>query len=609
MAAKLSVRVGRRTDTSSCIATELLPEWVVAGVVAGVAAGGVAADGFAEVVAVVAGVAAGEVVAEAVVEVAVEAVGEVAADVDAAAAAVEAAAEVVAEAVVGVAAEAVAAVVADEAVADEGDIVVADVCAADAAGFAAEDVAVVAAGAEAVGSAGPVDYECIGNVAEHSVGSVLGGLAPAVVFDVAGGSDAVGTAAGFDGLAEIAETAEHVADVELADYGCTGLVDRLVTADAKARLRAIRRRKQAAHEAIRLQVDGRLPFYTCLTGPVLADMYHAKDRGKSLAIAGLLPYIGPALGPIVGGLAAQHLWWPWLFWILSIFDAAFSVLGFFVIRESYTPVLLQRKAKKIAACNNSVGSSRVSVRSRARLFIREFFSQFGPAISRPVNLLIHRPIIQLLSIAMAIQFGIYTLVLSTFASLWITKYRQSETSASIHYIAIALGAFLCAQGGGRLMDYMWRRTTAACPDREPTPEYRIPYIITGLVPTGAGLLWYAWAAENSVHWAVVDFGVFFFTCGSFMFAQGMMAYLVDEFSSTRAASASAATRLWTYILGFAFPIFAPALYEKLGYGWGNSLLALLFIALGAPITLVIWLWGDRIRAIGRTAEDEKERIL
>ncbi|KAH6989382.1 major facilitator superfamily domain-containing protein [Ilyonectria sp. MPI-CAGE-AT-0026] len=342
-----------------------------------------------------------------------------------------------------------------------------------------------------------------------------------------------------------------------------------------------------------------------LTGPVMADMYHAKDRGKSLAIAGLLPYIGPALGPIVGGLAAQHLWWPWLFWILSIFNAVCLVLGFFVIHESYAPVLLRRKAKKLAAALNS---SRVSTRIRARVFFNDVFVRLRPAISRPINLFIHRPIIQLIAIAMAIEFGIYTLVLSTFASLWITRYDQSETAASLHYIAIALGAFACAQVGGRLMDFMWRRTTAAQPDQEPTPEYRIPYIVTGFIPAVAGLFWYAWSAQSGSHWAVVDVGIFCFTCGAFMFAQGMTAYLVDEFTSTRAASASAATRLWTYILGFIFPIFAPQLYKKLGYGWGNSLLAFLFVALGAPIVLIIWLWGGRIRAIGRTAEDEKEQL-
>ncbi|KAL6412326.1 MFS multidrug transporter [Ilyonectria robusta] len=197
--------------------------------------------------------------------------------------------------------------------------------------------------------------------------------------------------------------------------------------------------------------------------------------------------------------------------------------------------------------------------------------------------------VTLIAMAMAIEFGIYTLVLSTFASLWITRYDQSETASSLHYIAIALGAFACAQVGGRLMDFMWRRTTAAQPDQEPTPEYRIPYIVTGFIPAVAGLFWYAWSAQSGSHWAVVDVGIFCFTCGAFMFAQGMTAYLVDEFTSTRAASASAATRLWTYILGFIFPIFAPQLYKKLGYGWGNSLLAFLFVALGAPIVLIIWL--------------------
>lgn len=337
----------------------------------------------------------------------------------------------------------------------------------------------------------------------------------------------------------------------------------------------------------------------------MADMYHAKDRGKSLAIAGLLPYLGPALGPIVGGLAAQHLWWPWLFWILSIFNAVCLMLGFFVIHESYAPVLLRRKAKKLTAAPNSSG---VSTRIRVRVFFNDVFVRLRPAISRPINLFIHRPIIQLIAIAMAIEFGIYTLVLSTFASLWITRYDQSETAASLHYIAIALGAFACAQVGGRLMDFMWRRTTAAQPDQEPTPEYRLPYIVTGFIPAVAGLFWYAWSAQSGSHWAVVDVGIFCFICGAFMFAQGMTAYLVDEFTSTRAASASAATRLWTYILGFIFPIFAPQLYKKLGYGWGNSLLAFLFVALGAPIVLIIWLWGGRIRAVGRTAEDEKERF-
>ncbi|OAA64725.1 Major facilitator superfamily domain, general substrate transporter [Niveomyces insectorum RCEF 264] len=345
-----------------------------------------------------------------------------------------------------------------------------------------------------------------------------------------------------------------------------------------------------------------------LTSPVLADMYSAKDRGKSIAIASLLPYLGPALGPIIGGLAAQHLWWPWLFWILSAFDAVFLVLGFFVIHETYAPVLLARKARRLTRDGGAAASTEDKTRSlsqKGRRFLDELLIRMKPAILRPVKLLISRPIIQIVGISMALQFGIYILALSTFASLWITRYGQSETSASLHYIAIALGAYVCAQGGGRLMDWLWRRKVARFPNREPTPEYRMPYVLSGLLPLVAGLFWYAWAAETECHWVVVDLGIFFFTCGGFVFAQGLLAYLVDEFGSSRAASANAATRLLTYLLGFAFPIFAPKLYLTLGYGWGNSLLAFLFVAICFPIAALLWFRGERIRSVGRKADGEK----
>ena len=76
----------------------------------------------------------------------------------------------------------------------------------------------------------------------------------------------------------------------------------------------------------------------------MTDMFHEKDRGKSLAIASLFPYLGPALGPILGGLVSQLVEWPWLFYIVSIVEAVVLVLGILVLRETYTPVLLRRKA-------------------------------------------------------------------------------------------------------------------------------------------------------------------------------------------------------------------------------------------------------------------------
>lgn len=335
-----------------------------------------------------------------------------------------------------------------------------------------------------------------------------------------------------------------------------------------------------------------------MTGPVLADVYEAKDRGKGIAIANLLPYLGPALGPIVGGIAAQHLHWQWLFWILSIFDAIVIVIGYFVIKESYHQIILERKAAAFAKAKNpslKKGKQRLSFDG-----FHEFWRRLRTGLALPIKLLLFRPIVQLIALAAAIEFGIYSLVLSTFAELFITHYHQSQTTASLHYISIALGAACSAQIGNRLMDKIWHyMSTVRHPEKEPIPEYRIPYMIPGLMLGIPGILIYGWAAQYTIHWIVVDIGAMLFTCGSFMFTQALLAYLIDEFTQKHAASAGASSRLATYLFAFFFPIFAPQLYEKLGYGWGASLLGFIFAALAIPAVAIFWWFGERIRALGR----------
>ncbi|KAL3297785.1 MFS general substrate transporter [Colletotrichum asianum] len=57
------------------------------------------------------------------------------------------------------------------------------------------------------------------------------------------------------------------------------------------------------------------------------------------------------------------------------------------------------------------------------------------------------------------------------------------------------------------------------------------------------------------------------------------------------------------VLGFVFPIFAPQLFKTLGYGWGNSLLAFIFMVLGLPAPLVLWFWGERLRNLGKKGHE------
>lgn len=168
----------------------------------------------------------------------------------------------------------------------------------------------------------------------------------------------------------------------------------------------------------------------------MADMYGKKDRGKAVAIASLLPYLGPALGPILGGIVSQRVAWQWIFWIMCAFNGLATLVGVLCVRESYTPVLLLRKSSDL---NIEAPSLKASLK---RLTV---------GLWRPLRLLFRRPIVQIIGLILALDFAIYTLLLGTYANLFIDKYGQSQSTSSLHYIAIAIGATAAAQVGGRLM--------------------------------------------------------------------------------------------------------------------------------------------------------------
>ncbi|KAK8055990.1 MFS transporter [Apiospora rasikravindrae] len=329
-----------------------------------------------------------------------------------------------------------------------------------------------------------------------------------------------------------------------------------------------------------------------LTGPILADMYGPSDRGKSLAIASLLPYLGRALGPIVGGLVSQHLRWQLLFWTMSAASAVITVLGLLLLRETYGKILLQRISQEVPS-----SSPQVKPRPFTTAYLRSILCPIQTALLRPLKLLRHRPIVTFLSLNIALNFSIYFLVLSTFAQMWIDR-GQTPTESSLNYIAIAAGAVIGTQTGGPLMDWLWRfqrdkhRQQPAASTGQPS-EPEIAETATAVASEGHD-------EEDEAVPEYLDVGIGVFCCASFMLSQGFYAYLFDEFGAGEAASANAAARMLSNLLAFVFPLFAPQLYSgPLGYGWGNGLLALVFVALGAPSVVVLWCWGPRLRAMGK----------
>lgn len=334
--------------------------------------------------------------------------------------------------------------------------------------------------------------------------------------------------------------------------------------------------------------------------PVLADIWRSEERGLSYMLSAVVPMFGPAIGPIIGGVITQKASWRWIFWTLSLFDVVLVIIGFLFLPETYGVVLLGRKAAKL---RKETGQPYYFAKSsskggRVEKDTDPLLGRILHSLGRPLRLLLTHPFIWVMALCLAFQFGLMYIMLATLATIAIDTYGQSELASGLHYIAFVVGNTVAAQLGGRLMDRVWARLTKRAGGNTTAPEFRVPLMVPGIVLLPLGLLLYGWAAERRWHWIVVDVGIAIFGCGTISNQQAMQAYVTESYLEY-VASATAASQFLRYFAGFGFPTFAPAMFERLGYGWANTMLACIYLVIAAPAPALLWFYGPKLRSMGR----------
>lgn len=324
-------------------------------------------------------------------------------------------------------------------------------------------------------------------------------------------------------------------------------------------------------------------------GGVLSDLFTAEERGKAMSIYSLAPLLGPAIGPIAGAFIAENTSWRWIFFATTIADALIQAAGVFLLQETYAPVLLRwRKEKLIRETGNTSLHTDFDDPDKT---VRDILTT---AFKRPFRMLLTQPIIQILALYMMYLYGLMYLVLSTFPTLW-ASYGMSTGIGGLNYIALGLGFFLGAQMCAPLQDRIYAHMKRRYGVSVGRPEFRVPMMAPGALLVPVGLVIYGWTAQYRTHWIGPDVGVALFTMGVIIGFQCIQGFLVDTYTRY-AASAVAAGTVLRSLAGFGFPLFAPSLYAKLDYGWGNTLLAFIGILVGWPGPILLWKYGPTLRA-------------
>ena len=323
---------------------------------------------------------------------------------------------------------------------------------------------------------------------------------------------------------------------------------------------------------------------------MVVDLFNPEERGESMAVYTLAPLMGPCLGPLFSGWIIQG-WgpdkWRWIFWVSTMFGAAVAVLGLLVLRETYAPVLLARKARRL---RKETGNPRLHTAFERKL---PFSTHALHMVLRPGIFFCTQPVVTVPCLFQGLVFGSQFLMMTEFPRTYKAVYQQPPGIASLHYIALLLGYLLCGQGGGRLIDVIYRRLQQRN-GGVGKPEFKLPLMIITGVLTPCGMLIFGWTLRYHVFWLVPDIGLFLMATGVRGAVFTATLYVADAVP-VYSASATSTMVMMRGLLGFAFPLFSPQMYDRLGQGWGNSVLALTCALLGIPAPFLFFRYGEKLR--------------
>jgi hypothetical protein len=137
------------------------------------------------------------------------------------------------------------------------------------------------------------------------------------------------------------------------------------------------------------------------------------------------------------------------------------------------------------------------------------------------------------------------------------------------------------------------------------PEERLPIMVFGSILLPVGLFWLAWTSNPSIPWPAEVFAGVAIATGLFIIYISCLLYIVDCYLSIANSAVSANTMVRS-VFGASFPLFARAMYVKLGVAWATSTLAFIAVAM-IPVPILFLKYGARLRAWSRNHRLEREK--
>uniref|UniRef100_A0A8H7NF07 Major facilitator superfamily (MFS) profile domain-containing protein n=1 Tax=Bionectria ochroleuca TaxID=29856 RepID=A0A8H7NF07_BIOOC len=339
--------------------------------------------------------------------------------------------------------------------------------------------------------------------------------------------------------------------------------------------------------------------FLAVSGGTVGDLFTREQLQVPMAVFSIAPFLGPCVGPLIGGFINYNTHWRWTYYVLLIWGFILLLAIVFLCPETYHPIILKKKAQMLRKKTNDERWVAPTERTK-----KSVLAAVGRSLLRPFQLLIFEFMVLSLCIYSAILLGILYLFFGAFPLVFGTIYQFNLWQIGLSFMGIGSGLLV-----GIGTDPVWHRVRSKLMRRleaetgiqgSSEPEFRLPPAIAGALLVPAGIFMFGWSAYPWVHWIVPIIGSAIFGTGVILVFTGIFTFLVDAYPQS-AASALAANAFVRCTFAAAFPLFGNQMYVALGNHWATSLLAFLTVAM-LPFPYIFFKHGKRLRRRSRYAK-------
>ncbi|RAQ55328.1 polyamine transporter 3 [Aspergillus flavus] len=322
-----------------------------------------------------------------------------------------------------------------------------------------------------------------------------------------------------------------------------------------------------------------------LAGGTIADIWNIEERGMAIAYFAAAPYCGPVIGPIVCGwinVGSHRL--DLFFWTNMAFAGAMTIIVG-LIPETYTPVILKRRAKNLRQETGNLNI--ITEQEQAKPSFRDIVRI---SLIRPITMILTEPVLDLMCMYIVLIYAYLYAYFFAYPVVFGKLYGYNDGQIGLMFIPILIGA-----GFSLLITPMIeKRFKQVCRTRAPTPEDRLVGALLGapFIPIAMFIL----GATSFKHiiWVGPASSGIAFGFGMVLCYYSVNNYIIDSYQKY-AASALAAKVFLRSGGGAAFPLFTTQMYDRLGLQWASWLLAFIGVAMVLVPYGFYW-FGERIRA-------------